>query len=36
MAAPTIHGKMFREILRWGWLTGILALGWLILLHLIR
>lgn len=36
MADHSHNDHVGREVLRWGWLTGLFALAWVILLHLIR
>lgn len=36
IAKQTHNDHVFREVLRWGWFTGLWALCWVILLHLLR
>lgn len=36
MANQPHNDHLIREMLRWGWLSGLFALAWVILLHLIR
>lgn len=36
MTDQSHNDRLIREMLRWGWFTGLWALAWVILLHLIR